>query len=350
MKYDIIVIGAGPAGLYTTRLLEKIGLNVLVIEEHPSIGKPQACSGLISRNLDQFLRIDDSWVEHKVKGAILHSHTGREIRLEKKDFAAYVVNRERFDHSLSKNLKSKILLETRAHKIYTDPKILVRTNKGVFESEILLGCDGPNSLVRDHFETKPHETAQGIIAIDNKHNTNPFVELWFDKNISSDGFVWKIPRGSSTEYGMLSSRPDFKTLEKHFRLKPGYTKTAGKIPLGIQETVFERTLLIGDSASQVKPWSGGGVIYSFTAARIAAAVLKKAFENRDFSQESLSEYETRWKAGLANYINLGMMFMEAYKILDNKTIDRLFQKASGLRGKLNDLDMDFPRMDLMGLL
>jgi geranylgeranyl reductase family protein len=350
MKYDIIVIGAGPAGLYTTRLLESIGLKVLVIEEHSEIGKPMACSGLISKNLEKFLKIDDSWVDHRVKGAVLHSHTDREIKLEKSGFAAYVINREIFDHSLSLGLKSDILLKTRAEKISTKDSVKVKTNKGLFHSEILLGCDGPNSLVRNHFKIKPHETAQGIIAIENKPNTNPFVELWFDKDLSRDGFLWKIPRGSSTEYGMLSPRPDHKTLEKHFKLKPGYTRTAGKIPLGIQETVFERTLLIGDSASQVKPWSGGGVIYSFTAAEIASEVLKKAFKNRNFSQETLTEYENRWKSSLANYINLGMMLREVYKTLDNNTIDQLFQKASSMKGKLNDLDMDFPKMDFSEML
>jgi geranylgeranyl reductase family protein len=350
MKYDIIVIGAGPAGLYLTKLTEKLGLKTLVIEEHPSIGKPMACSGLVSTNLDQFLKIDDSWVDHRVKGALLHSHSGNHIKLEKSGFAAYVINRERFDHSLSLDLESKILLNTRAEKISTKDSVRIKTNRGIFESEILIGCDGPNSLVRNHFKTKPHETVQGIMSIENKPNESQFVELWFDKNLSSDGFVWKIPRGKSTEYGMLSSRPDFKTLERFFKLKPGYTRTAGTIPLGIQKTVFERTLLIGDSASQVKPWSGGGVIYSFTAAKAAAEVLKKAFQTRDFSQESLSEYQEKWKASLANYINLGMVFREIYKTLDNPSIDQLFLKAKSMKGKLDSLDMDFPRMDLMDLL
>ena len=65
--------------------------------------------------------------------------------------------------------------------------------------------------------------------------------------------------------------------------------------MGFQKTFFPRTLLVGDAASQVKPWSGGGVIYGFTCAGIAADVIKKAIEENNFSEEFLEEYEIRWK-------------------------------------------------------
>ena len=55
--HDVIIVGAGPVGLYAARLCEQAGMDFLVIEEHKNIGKPVHCSGLVSRNLEKFVKI-----------------------------------------------------------------------------------------------------------------------------------------------------------------------------------------------------------------------------------------------------------------------------------------------------
>ncbi len=178
-----------------------------------------------------------------------------------------------------------------------------------------------------------------MIAIIEERNNSDFVELWFDKDLIPDGFFWKIPRGESVEYGMLSMSAKFQDLEKFFRLK-SYKKRAGLIPIGLQKTYFPRTLLVGDAAGQVKPWSGGGVIYGLTCAGIASDVIKKAFEEKNFSEEFLSQYETRWRKEIGKNITLGLMFREFYKDLNSEDLEKFFK---GLKRKsLDELDMDFP--------
>ena len=54
-KYDVIIVGAGPVGIYTSIKLAQEGLGVLVIEEDMEIGKPRFCTGLISKEaFDKF--------------------------------------------------------------------------------------------------------------------------------------------------------------------------------------------------------------------------------------------------------------------------------------------------------
>ena len=53
--FDIVIVGAGPVGLYTAKLCEDMGYKVTVLEEDNEIGKPVSCSGLISRNIERFL-------------------------------------------------------------------------------------------------------------------------------------------------------------------------------------------------------------------------------------------------------------------------------------------------------
>ncbi len=337
--FDCIIAGAGPVGLYTAGMLEK-KLKVLVLEEHGRIGRPNHCSGLISRNLEGFVRIRKRWVENEIRGAILHSPFGREIRVEKPGTAAFVINREEFDKDLEKGVKSQVELNARLLDFSAErDRVKIKTSKGVRECKMLIGCDGVNSLVAGKLGSRPREILNGLIALVKEENHGDFVELWFDKRLT-DGFLWKIPRGNMTEYGGLGSSLKFQTLEKFFKLK-GYEKRAGLVPIGPGKSYSERVLLIGDAAGQTKVWSGGGVIYGLTCARVAAGVLEKAFEKGDFTEKFLSGYERGWKKEIGKGIAAGLMFRKIYKRLGNRRIEVIFRTGKHLDFLMNKLDMDF---------
>lgn len=347
-KFDIIVVGAGPAGLMSAHLCIKQGFSVKVIEEHNEIGLPVQCSGLISSNLSRLVKIENSYVEHKVRGALLHA--GKQtLKLEKKGTAAYVINRHEFDKTLAEPIRNIISMEERVRAISINKNnASVITSKGRYEASVVLGCDGPNSLVRNSFGERPQERVTGLIAITREKNRSPYVEMWYDKRLAPDGFLWKIARGEKTEYGMFSSKPRFQTLESFFGIKR-YEKGGGLIPFGFHKTYFDRTLLIGDAASQVKPWSGGGVIYSLTAARIAAKVIAEAFSRNDFSEDFLRKYEKQWHRKFGINIAAGILFRKAYRRMGQKQIETLFRLAGKFR-KRNSLDMDFPLPGFLGTL
>ncbi len=337
--FDCIIAGAGPVGLYTAKLLER-KLRVLVLEEHKGIGSPSHCSGLVSGNLERFVRIRREWVENEVKGAILHSPFGSEIRVEKPGTAAFVINREKFDQDIGKGIESGVALNTKLldFKVGRD-SVSIKTSRGVMESRVLIGCDGVNSLVARKIGSRPREVVNGLIAIVNKKNHGDFVELWFDKRLT-DGFLWKIPRGRVTEYGGLGAGLKFGVLERVFRLK-GYEKRAGLIPIGPGKSYSGRVLLIGDAAGQVKPWSGGGVIYGLTCAEIAAKTILEAFEKKDFSRGFLKGYEKGWKREIGRGLSAGLMFRKIYKRLGNKRIEVIFRTGRHMEFLMNKLDMDF---------
>ena len=53
--HDVVVIGAGPAGLHAARLLSERGLDVIVLEEHEAVGRPVHCTGILAREaFDEF--------------------------------------------------------------------------------------------------------------------------------------------------------------------------------------------------------------------------------------------------------------------------------------------------------
>ncbi|UCD07733.1 MAG: NAD(P)/FAD-dependent oxidoreductase [Candidatus Aenigmatarchaeota archaeon] len=333
---DVIIIGAGPVGLYLAKRLEK-RLRVLVIEEDKNIGKPVHCSGLVSKNLFRFVKQDRAWIEHEVNGALIHAPNGKKLRLKKRN--VYVINRAGFDKHLANQISSRIMKNTRAKRISIKDTVKVETNKGVYESRILVGCDGSNSMVARHFNAKPRETMNGIIAITRERNHDDFVELWFDKRVT-DGVLWKIPRGRKTEYGGMGNNLKFNALKEFFGLKD-FEKRAGRIPMGPPKTYFNHCLLVGDAAAQIKPWSGGGLVYGLTCADIAAENITKAFKRNDFSESFLKRYEQEWKKRIGGRIKAGMLARGMLKRMNNAQISLALSSANRVRFLMNKLDMDY---------
>ncbi len=341
--HDVVVVGAGPAGLMCASLCEKSGLDVLVLERKPKIGLPVQCSGLISRNIDRLVRPPGNCIEHRVNGAIVHGPGGRDIRLEKPGTAAYVIDRAAFDVFLAGRVKSEIRMKTEVRGLqYSGDGVKVSTSRSEVMARAVLGCDGPSSVVARHFgQRRPREMLQGVIILEKKPDRSGFVELWLDRKLC-DGFLWRIPRGKSVEYGMLGSRAGFRQLEKFFGVGEGLEKRAGLIPIGPGKTYFDRTLLVGDAAAQTKPWSGGGVVYGLTAAGHAARTIRQALARNDLSEKALAGYEHAWRAELDRPIQMGMMARELYREMDNRQLGEFLDRLAGI--DLNSLDMDFPAL------
>ncbi|HQM38263.1 MAG TPA: hypothetical protein PLN64_05145, partial [Candidatus Bipolaricaulis anaerobius] len=116
-------------------------------------------------------------------------------------------------------------------------------------------------------------------------------------------------------------------------------REGGLIPLGPAPcTAGPRVLLVGDAAGQVKPLSGGGLLFGAIAARIAGEV---AAERPDH----LAEYEARWRALLGDEIAFGLRGRVAFVSLRDGELDRIVAALD--RPELRRLvaaegDMDHP--------
>jgi geranylgeranyl reductase family protein len=347
--YDLIVIGGGPVGCYLSSLCTP-DVRLLLLEEHTEAGN-KACSGLVSgRFLDMLpaaLRKEPGIVQHSVRAARIHI-AKEEIELRKKKTAAYVVDRDKLDKGMAEHAISagcKIEFGSRAENISVlKDRVAVKTKERVHESKMIAGCEGARSVAARHTGSMPQVLLNGIIAISDEEDRSDFVEMWFDKNRTDRGFIWKIPRGSSTEYGAMGRNVNFPLLEKFFRLdrKNIMKRGSAPIPAGLVKTYSSRLILAGDAACQTKPWSGGGLTYGFLCAQAAADVIKDAVKSNDFSEGKLSGYEDIWKGKLIRDIEMGMVAMEIYNDLDGQELKSVIKrlKMSGMFS--GDIDFDFP--------
>ncbi|MCK5062546.1 MAG: NAD(P)/FAD-dependent oxidoreductase, partial [Candidatus Aenigmarchaeota archaeon] len=288
LRTDILIIGAGPAGTYLAEKLASKGIDTTIIEKKKEIGK-HACSGLVSTRINNFVKIDSSLVENKIKGSTFHSKN-TSFTIKREDTQAYVLNRPEFDRFMAKTAESagaKILTGTTFESYHTkDGLAYTKTDKETIQSKIIVGCDGAGSTVRkaSGLDTGKKQQVNGIIGYTDKKDPSDLVELFYGKDTAPGFFAWKIPRGNRTEYGLASDRDHIihfnRFIAEHsIKIDKTYTHP---ICFGIlDKTAADNILLLGDAALQVKPFSGGGIIYSFLCADIASEVIIKAVEKNN---------------------------------------------------------------------
>ena len=106
---DAIVIGGGPVGSYAALNLSKLGVKVIVFEEHPEIGLPSHCAGHISiRSLRRMglYPLPNNIVENVFNAANFYSPIGTKFSIHLSQPVTVALNRARFDKNLADQAKA----------------------------------------------------------------------------------------------------------------------------------------------------------------------------------------------------------------------------------------------------
>src|SRR5437667_2130864 len=98
---DAIVVGGGPAGLYTALRTAEGGLNVLLLEEHKELGVPTHCSGIVSGETNRLYKVPDDVVLSRPSACLVISPGGRVAELEDPGEEIAVLDRAGFDRTLA---------------------------------------------------------------------------------------------------------------------------------------------------------------------------------------------------------------------------------------------------------
>ncbi len=327
---DIIIAGGGITGCYTGQLLKRKGFNPVVFEEHPEVGKPVQCAGLIGRETVDTSKIPfpEEVVMRQIDGArFFLKNEWFEIERTK---AAYVIDRAKLDMYFSRGLD--VHTKEKVVEYEEDDMVTVTTDKSVYTCNVLFGCDGPFSVVRKKgafsLETQFYPGAQYIIAVAPEDD---FIEL----HMKPPFFFWLIPETEETTRIGFVGPHAVHELDRFIQRKEItgeiLDKQAGVIALGYGSIAAKRIALVGDAACQVKPLTGGGIFYGMKAAEIAV-------ENLD----DLLQYEKEWKEKYGREIKVGLKLRKIYEGLSEKNLTRVFNMFKENTDIIEDI-ADFER-------
>lgn len=310
---DIIIAGGGIVGCYTGQLLRRKGFNPIIFEEHPEVGKPVQCAGLIGKETVETSKLPfpEEVILRRIDGA--RFFLGNDSFEIERARAAYVLDRARLDKLLSRGLD--IRTGERVIEFEEHDTIEVVTERGTYWCDLLLGCDGPFSVIRKMgafaLKAKFYPGAQYIVQTAPEDD---FLEL----HVHPPFFFWSIPETEETmRIGFLGADPVHE-LERFIERKEIkgriLDKQAGVISLGYGSIARRRVALLGDAACQIKPLTGGGIFFGMKAAEIAVEHL-----------DDLSAYENEWREKFGREIRAGLRLRRIYEGLNEKNLERVFR-------------------------
>ena len=318
-EYDIIVVGAGPAGSMAARFAAAQGVSVLMLEKDRDVGYPVRCGEAISKKgVENFIDPDERWIAAHITKFSLNAPDGNEALIEFDD-TGYVLERKIFDYELAKtaaNAGAEIL--TRA---YVNGLIIENDNvAGVkyefqgeqkeIKSKIVIGADGVESRVgrwagiKTYTDFRDMECCTQITAssIPLDQNTCYF---YFGKDYAPGGYFWLFPKGKNTANiglgvsGMVGKRRSALSflnqfMERNYPGAPILTSIAGGVPstITLSKISAPGILLAGDAARQVNPLSGGGIASGMIGGSIAGRIAGEAVKKNKL--DHIFTYDKEW--------------------------------------------------------
>jgi digeranylgeranylglycerophospholipid reductase len=333
-KNKIIIVGAGPVGCYTGQLLKKAGYEPILIEEHKEIGRPVHCAGLVGKKVIDEIRIPfpSDCILNVINGGIAFLDDEKVVVKRKK--IAFVIDREKFDKAMGQGLD--VRYETRCLGVeQNNNHYIIETDKGDLSADMIIGADGAASTIRDYVVAdKPKAFLKGVqFRMERDSPDSDMVEVFIDKPY----FYWIIPEGKKIiRVGVLSKKPYYDLLSFIKKRKLNgkiIEKFAGLVPLTHFNTFSKgKVFLVGDSASQIKPLSYGGIYMGMRSAEFLAECI---------SNGRYDQYNHLWKKRFGREITIALKGREIFQNLEDKELEqvfRFFKAKAAVIGKKGDFE------------
>ncbi|MDI6916233.1 MAG: NAD(P)/FAD-dependent oxidoreductase [Thermoplasmatales archaeon] len=318
-EYDVVVVGAGPAGLASAKSCAENNLKTLIVEEHPAIGTPVQCGEALARFVFEDLGMRPEGNE--IKKIKIFSPNKKKMEIIFPEPSLFlVIERKRFEKNLAVkivNMGVKIITRAKAVDVikengFVKGVVLERLEEKIrIKSKIVIDASGPNAIIarksglKIYSETERFDSCAQF-QMSNIKTEKSTAEMYFG-SFAPGGYVWIFPKdkgfaniGIGINGGEGNKALDYlrNFIEKDERLKNGsiIEMNAGIVPVGgtISKMVSNGLIVAGDAARMVNPLTGGGMRFAFKAGEFAGRVASEAVKDNDFSEKKLSEYEKLW--------------------------------------------------------
>lgn len=354
-SYDVLVVGAGPAGGTAAWFMAKKGLKVLLVEKKKAIGVPVTCGEALNWKTTDIIEIPDQVIDHQLSKQVLYKD---HVRIRESGFSAFMINRGELDRYLALKAVSagaELSISTRFIRYEKEnekeKKVSVLLKQGekirkIFCS-ILVGADGFGSKVAKlaGFTGKltPEDysvTYQYYMSnVDTDENAADF--FMFVPYIAG-GYAWIFPKRFGTANVGLGMHPhqganarDILNTFIH-QNEVAHKKCQHAFPLSqsasvlysggpLENIVTDHILVIGEAAGHVHPVTGEGNYFAIMGGKMVSEMCAASIKEDTFSKEFLKKFENECNKAFAE--NLRSVLTKNYvnSSLSTQSFDHKFQ-------------------------
>jgi len=330
VKYDVIVVGAGPAGSTSAKFLAEEGIKVLLIDKE-KFPRDKPCGGGIPiRTLKKFKYIEEKeLIESYTYGVYVNFPFKEEpIKVEIEKPMHGMVLRKKFDYGLVNHAidcgtkfadKTKIV----DMKIDKNKVKLITNNNQYLESKIVIGADGVWSIIAKKSNLSQNSKNFGVCLYQEVNLKEKTIKNYFPgKKLAhvhinytgKNGYGWVFPKREHINIGVgelkkhrtqdvkgIGLKDAFKRYIKNLKenkiipkeIKFEKVKGAALPSCHIEKTYSDRLLLCGEAAGFINI-GGGGIDYAMISGELAAKVTVESLENNRATENYLSRYQRLW--------------------------------------------------------
>ncbi|KAA3663171.1 MAG: geranylgeranyl reductase family protein [Calditrichaeota bacterium] len=353
-RYDLIIVGAGPAGSTCALYTARAGLKVLLLDKN-TFPRDKICGDAISGKSVNYLEelgLVDAVQESPqvaVSGILFSAPNGTKItvpfipRENNKVSPGFVCRRKVYDNILFQEAKKHV--ETIENFKVTDflqkdghitGVSGINANKEAldFEAKVVVGADGYNSILSRKLGFYEHDPKHWVVATRAYYRgvtgMTDAIEIHFVKDVLP-GYFWIFPLEDglvNVGIGMLHNELKKRQISlpqahmaavesPYFRERFKDAELLGKIsgwnlPVGSKQRKAsgDGFVLLGDAAGLIDPFSGEGIGNAMCSGKIAAEVLTEVCKGSDFSAQRLREYDQKLWQELGDELRTSTMLQK----------------------------------------
>ena len=299
--FDVVIIGAGLAGLQCAKLLSSRGAKILLVDRKEDLTKGIHTTGIFVRKTFEDFEFPPATLGKPVRQVTLYSPKLKSINLtsDKDEFRVGKMGKL-YESFLKDCLENGVEFSNATRYVSaeiseqkTETVLKLEKNGEAFEvkTKVLVGADGANSRVAK--DLKLDENREWIVGYEEVFHVDslakePRLDCFLDAELAPGYLAWIADDGEEIHIGVggyaagFNPREALKIFKAKIEGKIIDLKTAeiaetrgGRIPVGgvLRRIANENGLLIGDAAGAVSPLTAGGLDPCLRLSAMAADVI-----------------------------------------------------------------------------
>jgi digeranylgeranylglycerophospholipid reductase len=324
-RFDVAVIGAGPAGSRTAAQVARGGLRVVLLEKRPRIGWPVRCAEAVGPRavVERYLALDEALISSSIDGVRVVSPNGTTLEREMPAIG-YTVDRELFDRRLADAAASAgaelrtshqatALLFEKARVCGLRARDLVSGSEYDVRAAVVVGADGVESLSPRWAALKSAYRPDEIFScaeelIEGIEVPGSCIEFHLGARFAPGGYAWVFPKGegkANVGVGMNPLRARGRAAIEYLNDFIAHRCPEGRrtrfvaggcvVARGLPALATDGFVAVGEAANQNNPFSGGGIVNALEAADMAASAIARALEKGSARAKDLGAYTREWR-------------------------------------------------------